>query len=57
MRPCVSTSFDHPSMRFATRPYELSVNEHSPPIAVNAEDEEFCSFSTILPSKHCSDTQ
>jgi hypothetical protein len=44
MRPCVSTSFDHPSIRFATRSHMHSANKHSPPIAVNAEHEEFCSF-------------
>lgn len=40
-------------MHFATRSHIPSANKRSLPIAVNAKDEEFCSFTIIQSSQHC----
>lgn len=53
MRPCVSTSFLVIPLCVSRRALMPSVSEHSAPIAVNANVEEFCTFAAIQPSQHC----
>jgi hypothetical protein len=54
MCPCVSSSFlIIPLCVFASRSHKPSASEHSAPIAVNANAEEFCTFAAIQPSQHC----